>query len=147
MRKKRRDPNWDAKVFLGKIMAIFHASQKEKPIYRVKIERATYCPNVLTCKVSFSPTGDEYYHKACADPNHFGTSETLLRSSDNQIRNLPDIVERMGYFETADFPEDIMEQTSWLMKAIRMREYRAVETETGLEIIWVTPTDCEKKEA
>lgn len=146
MRKKKADPNKAAKEFLGKIVAIFHVSQSERQIYRVKMEKSGL-PNFFICQVSFLPTGGEFYHKTCADPCHFATSEKLLRSNDKQIRNLNGIMERMAYFETTAFPEDVMEQTHQLMQAIRMKDYQVLKTENSLEIIRVTPAICEKKEA
>lgn len=146
MRKKRIDCNEAAKKFLGKILAIFHASCSEKQIYRIKMEK-THCPNLFLCLVNFSETGDEYYHKTCADPLHFATSERLLRNGQNQIRNLPKTIELMGYFETTAFPEDILEQVNNLIRSIHLVDYRVKQDEDALEIIRITPIECEKQGA
>ena len=146
MRKKRPDCNEAAKKFLGKILAIFHATGSGRKIYRVKMEK-THCRNIFSCQVCFSETGDDYYHRTCEDPFHFATSEKLLRSGQKQIRNMPKVMDLMGYFERTAFPEEILEQVRLMVQAIHLTDYRVVESKDALEFIRVTPQECERKGA
>lgn len=124
------------KEICKRIREIFKESRNEVPIYSVKLEKH-YCPNMLQCYVAFKE-GNDYYYPAPSDPCCFITSENFLSNGNKKIKNTPLTIDKMNYFETTLYPENILDSDKLYKKL--SKDFQVKRMSGGLVI-----TTCKKR--
>lgn len=119
---------------ISMIFAVFRASNNEIPVIKLRLRKG-HSPAISVCSVSFSIDSDEYYFRSCVDPYNFLTSEEVLKCGSKQIKNVPEIIDKMLYFENTLFPEDILDQTYDKLMDLDIPGYLVKKLKNGIEVI------------
>lgn len=119
---------------ISMIFAVFKASNKEIPVIKLRLKKG-YSPAISVCSVAFSIDSDEYYFRSCVDPYNFATSENVLKCGSKQIKDVPEIIDKMLYFENTLFPEDILDRVYDSLMNLEIPGYFVKRVENGIEVI------------
>ena len=99
---KEKSKQEEVNRLIKMILSLFKASN-EIPVAKVRIDKA-HSSCKFSCSIAFSKESVDYYYRRPADPYRFATSEQILKcGKDKEIKDVPIIVDRLSYFDTALF--------------------------------------------
>ena len=129
------------KRMISMIMDVFHVSNKEIPIYKIRLKTFD-SSGMVDCSVAFSKKSNKFYHLSCADPVCFATSEKLLKCGEEKVRDVPRTCGRLIYFKNTMFSKDILD---WVYdKMCKIPQYQITKTNGSIEITLLDEPACEK---